>query len=108
MNPILKEDEELLEIKKELSRKEKVSESLEAAKEVFNYEHLVSTALDTLDVDSSFFDDTMNELRSVFDSANEKFLALDDLDIEIVKKLGVLHLRTSFGQNVLHHLSGLP
>jgi DNA repair protein RecN (Recombination protein N) len=84
VNPILKEDEELLEIKKELSRKEKVSESLEAAKEVFNYEHLVSTALDTLDVDSSFFDDTMNELRSVFDSANEKFLALDDLDIESV------------------------
>jgi DNA repair protein RecN (Recombination protein N) len=82
INPVLKEDEELLKIKKELSRKEKVLENLEVAREVFNYEHLVSTALNSLDVDSSFFDDTMNELRSVFDSSNENFSALDNVDIE--------------------------
>ena len=84
VNPTAGEDEELLEIKKELSRKEKVLESLESAMEIFNHEHLVSSALDTLDIDSSFFDDTMNELRSVFDTASEKFSALDDVDIENV------------------------
>ena len=84
INPTTGEDEELLKIKKELSKKEKVLESLESASEVFNYEHLVSSALDMLDEESSFFDDAMNELRSVIESAQEKFSALDDVDVEDV------------------------
>jgi len=84
IHPTVGEDIELLDIKRELSRKEKVLESLESALEIFNYEHLVSSALDTLDVDSSFFDDTMNELRAHFDTATEKFSALDEVDIEEV------------------------
>jgi len=78
------EDEDLLLIKKELSRKEKVLESLESAMEIFNAEHLVSSALDSLDINSSFFDDAMNELRAHFDSATERFSALDEVDIEEV------------------------
>ena len=84
INPTVGEDEELLSIKKELSRKEKVLESLESAMEIFNYEHLVTTALESLDVESAFFDDTMNELRAHFDLATEKFSALDEVDIEEV------------------------
>jgi DNA repair protein RecN (Recombination protein N) len=84
VNPSLNEDEELQRIKKELSKKEKVLESLESAMEIFNSEHLVSSALDMLDIESSFFDDTMNELRAQFDSAQEKFSALDEIDIEEV------------------------
>lgn len=84
INPSEGEDEELSTIKKELSRKEKVLESLESAMEVFNHEHLVTTALESLDIDSSFFDDTMNELRAHFDLATEKFSALDEVDIEEV------------------------
>jgi DNA repair protein RecN (Recombination protein N) len=84
INPVVGEDEELLEIKRELSKKEKVLESLESASEIFNYEHLVSSALDTLDVESSFFDDAMNELRSVIENAQERFSALDDVDVEEV------------------------
>lgn len=82
INPSLSEDEELLNIKKELSKKEKVLESLEAAMEIFNSEHLVSSALDLLGVESAFFDDAMNELRAEFDGAQERFSALDDVDIE--------------------------
>jgi len=37
-----------------------------------------------LDEESSFFDDTMNELRSRFESAQEKFTALDEIDVEDV------------------------
>ncbi len=84
INPTIREDEELLETKKELSRKEKVLKSIGSASEIFNYEHLVASALEHLDVDSSFFDDAMNELRAVFDSAEEKFNALEDVDIESV------------------------
>ena len=84
VNPLSGEDEELLKIKRELSKKEKVLESLESAMEIFNHEHLASAALDSLDIDSSFFDDTMNELRSVFDNASDRFSALDDVDIENV------------------------
>jgi len=84
INPSEGEDEELNKIKKELSQKEKILESLESAKEIFNYEHLVSSALDSLNIESSFFDDTMNELRAHFDSATERFSALDEVDIEKV------------------------
>lgn len=84
INPSLHEDEELFRIKKELSKKEKVLEALESAMEIFNTEHLVSSALDFLDIESAFFDDAMNELRAHFDGAQERFSALDDVDIEEV------------------------
>jgi len=84
INPSVGEDEELLKIKKELSKKEKVLEAIEGANEIFNYEHLVSSALASLDAQSSFFDDAMNELRSVLDGAQERFSALDEVDVEEV------------------------
>ncbi len=84
INPSKGEDEELLLIKKELSKKEKVMEGLESAMAIFNSEHLVSSALNSLDVESLFFDDTMNELRAIFDGAQERFSALDEIDIEEV------------------------
>ncbi|EDZ62484.1 DNA repair protein recN [Sulfurimonas gotlandica GD1] len=84
IDPKVSEDEELLEIKKELSRKEKVLETISLANSIFDNEHSVNSALDSLDADSSFFDDTMNELRALFDSAEAKFNALEDVDIEEV------------------------
>lgn len=82
IDPKISEDKELLEIKKELSRKEKVLETISLANVIFDSEHFVNSALDALDVQSSFFDDSMNELRALFDSAEAKFNALEDLDIE--------------------------
>jgi len=84
INPTMDEDEELIQIKKELSKKEKVLENIELANAVFEHEHKVSSALESLDVESSFFDDVMNELRAVLENAQEKFSALDDVDIEEV------------------------
>ena len=40
--------------------------------------------MEFLDIESSFFDDAMNELRAVLDKAEEKFSALDDVDVEEV------------------------
>ena len=84
INPTLNEDEELIEIKKELSKKEKVLENIEAANAIFEYEYKVSSALESLDVDTSFFDDAINELRAILDNAQDRFTALDDVDIEEV------------------------
>ncbi len=84
INPSAGEDEELLHIKKELSKKEKVLENITAASAIFEFEHRVSQALESLDVESSFFDDAMNELRAVFDGAQEHFSTLEDVDVEEV------------------------
>lgn len=84
LDPKVEEDKELLEIKKELSRKEKALEHINNAKVLFDVEHYVGNALDILDVDSAFFSDTMNELRAILDNAQEKFSALDEVDIEEV------------------------
>ncbi|HIP03212.1 MAG TPA: ATPase [Campylobacterales bacterium] len=84
INPTIGEDKELLQIKKELSRKEKILGTIESANEIFHYEHLVSSALEALDESSSFFDDAMNELRSILENAQERLSALDDVDVEEV------------------------
>ncbi|HIP54988.1 MAG TPA: ATP-binding cassette domain-containing protein [Sulfurimonas autotrophica] len=84
INPTVGEDEELLQIKKELSRKEKILGTIESANEIFHYEHLVSSALEALDESSSFFDDAMNELRGILENAQERLSALDDVDVEEV------------------------
>jgi len=78
------EDEALNLIKKQLSKKEKIEESIHAAEALFTYESQVSHALSMLEVESSFFDDTMNELRSVFESSLEKLEELEDISVEEV------------------------
>ncbi len=82
INPIVGEDEELLQIKKELSKKEKILQNIASADKIFDYESLVIHALDDLDKDSGFFNDTMNDLRNIFETTQEKFASLDDVDIE--------------------------
>ncbi|MDP3265576.1 MAG: AAA family ATPase [Sulfuricurvum sp.] len=84
IKPIVGEDEALNLIKKQLSKKEKIEESIHAAEALFTYESQVSHALSMLEVESSFFDDTMNELRSVFESSLEKLEELEDISVEEV------------------------
>ncbi|UFS61312.1 AAA family ATPase [Sulfurimonas sp. HSL-3221] len=74
----------LLEIKKSLSKKEKLEEKIGHAQQIFDYEHIVNEVLESLDIDGAFFDDTMNELRTQFDSAQERFDDLEGTDIEQV------------------------
>lgn len=82
INPKISEDNELLEIKKELSKKEKVLKSLSSADAIFQHESAVFHALELLDKDSSFFSDAMNELRAVFEGAQERFGMLEEVDVE--------------------------
>ncbi|MDQ1264361.1 MAG: repair protein RecN [Campylobacterota bacterium] len=84
INPKPSEDNELLEIKKELSKKEKALDSLSKASAIFEYERSVFSALDLLNMDSSFFSDAMNELRAIMENAQERFEMLEDVDVEDV------------------------
>jgi DNA repair protein RecN (Recombination protein N) len=106
-NPQLEEDSELLEIKKELSKKEKVLQNISLANSIFDYEHNVFSALDSLDVESSFFSDSMNELRAIMEGAQERFSALDEVDVEDVlnriEELGDLKRRYGSIQEALKY-----
>lgn len=80
--PVVGEDEELMQIKKQLSKKEKIEESINQAEQIFAYENAVSHALELLEVDSAFFDDAMNELRARFEASQERLESLAECDIE--------------------------
>lgn len=82
ISPLPGEDEELMKMKKELSKKEKIEEALNTAVEIFSHESAVSSALELIDVQSSFFDDAMNELRAHFEASAERLAELGECDIE--------------------------
>lgn len=78
------EYDELLDVKKGLSKKEKLEEKITAAQQIFEHEYLVSEVLRTLEVDTAFFDDAMNELHTHFDTAQDRFADLEQTDIATV------------------------
>ena len=91
IDPKPDEYESLLEVKKSLSKKEKLEEKIAQAQQIFEHEHLVGEVLQALEAESGFFDDAMNELRSLFDGAQERFNDLEGTDIEsVLDRLEVL------------------
>lgn len=84
IKPLIGEDEELALIKKQLSKKEKIETAISQAQSIFSYESSVSSALGLLEADSAFFDDAMNELRSLFESASERLEELEEISVESV------------------------
>ena len=85
------EFENLMDIKKNLSRIEKLKELSFNVSEIFNYENIANELLNELEVDSSFFDEAMNELREYIDLAENKVEELENVDIdEILDRLADL------------------
>ncbi|MDD5717474.1 MAG: AAA family ATPase [Sulfuricurvum sp.] len=84
IKPKIGEDEELNQIKKQLSKKEKIETLITQAQGIFSYESQVASALGLLDIDSSFFDDAMNELRSLFEMSLERMEELEEISVESV------------------------
>lgn len=80
VNPKIGEFEELIEIKKRLSKKDKINEAWSRAEAVFHAEKAVIDALNISDIDASFFEEAMNELRIARDSLNMD--ELEEIDIE--------------------------
>jgi DNA repair protein RecN (Recombination protein N) len=107
IKPRIGEDEELNQIKKQLSKKEKIETAISGAQSIFSYESSVSSALGLLEADSAFFDDAMNELRNVFESASERLEELEEVSIESVldriEQISELKRRYGGVEEALHY-----
>ncbi len=100
IDPKIGEDEELNKLKKSLSKKEKILTALQEANQIFEYENLVNNFLDLCEIDSSFFDESMNELRAILEDEVQKAEELDDVDIEAMLERieQISKLKQRFGQ----------
>ncbi len=108
INPKVDEYETLLTQKKELSKKEKIENAIKSASLVFEFESKVTEALLLLECESSFFDESFNELRAIFENASDRLNELSDLDIEgmldRLEKLSSLKNKHGTIENVLTYL----
>jgi DNA repair protein RecN (Recombination protein N) len=97
INPSIDEYEELNLIKKRLAKKEKIEVAIKKASGILEFNHNVIQALELMETDSSFFDETMNELNNIFEKFNDSLHELDDINIENVldriEKLSALQKR---------------
>lgn len=84
INPKIDEYEELNEIKKRLAKKDKIEEAIIQAKGIFDFRSSVSKALEIMDKDCSFFDETINELENIFENFSDSLYELEELDIESI------------------------
>lgn len=84
INPKIEEYEELSEIKKRLAKKEKIEVAIKKALPILDFNKNVNSALELMEVDSTFFDETMNELNNIFERFNDSLNELEDINIESV------------------------
>jgi len=82
INPLDGEYEELKDLKIIFSQKDKIDEILLEVKPFLNSSHNISKALDLLNVNSSFFDETINEVNSHFEKFYDKINSIEDINIE--------------------------
>ena len=82
--PKIGEDSDLMKIKQQLSRIDKVKDALESASEIFKVEEAVSEVYRLLEKDNSFFIELMNQLRVDFEEIEVLSDELSEVDIENV------------------------
>ena len=84
INPLIGEDIELLKVKHQLSRIDKVNDALTEANSIFTLEESVSEVYRLLDKDSGGFVEMMNQLRADFEDIESLSEELAEVDIEAV------------------------
>jgi len=84
VKPIVGEDEELLKVKQQLSRIDKVNDALESANGIFGFEESVSEIYRLIEKDDSIFTEMMNQLRADFEEIESLSDELAEVDIEAV------------------------
>lgn len=82
INPKIGEYEELSQIKKQISKKDKIEEKIKEASGIFAYTSSVNEVLNLLEKESTAFDDMINELTNIFETFSDKMYELEDLNIE--------------------------
>lgn len=107
INPKIGEDEELMSLKKSLSKKEKIQSALDNASGIFDLESSVTEVLNLMEKDTAFFDECMNELRSQFESQKDILNNLEDIDIEVllerIEKIASLKKRHGSIEEILSY-----
>ena len=78
------EMEELLRIKQQLSRIDKIRHALSEAAEIFRYENSVEELYRLLDKDAGAFSEAMNQLRADFEESEAVADDLEEIDVEEV------------------------
>ncbi len=78
------EDEELIVIKQQLSKIDKINDALMRANDIFTFEESAYDVFRLLGRDSGYFSDAMNQLRSDFDETETLADELADIDVEEV------------------------
>jgi len=108
ISPKIGEYEELLNTKKALSKKEKITETIQKANLLFEYEGYANEALSLLEIDNSFISESLNELRVHFENAIEKLNEIDEEEIENIldriEKLSSLKQRYGSIEDSLEYL----
>jgi len=99
IDPKVGEEEELLKIKQQLSRIDKIKDALSRATEIFSMEANVEEVYRLLDKDSSVFAETMNQLRADFEETESLADELEEVDVEeVLDRLGDLtSLKNRYG-----------
>jgi len=107
VSPRIGEEEELLKVKQQLSRIDKIKEALEQASGIFAYESSVEEVYRLLDRDVSAFSEAMNQLRADFEESQVLAEELEEVDVEgVLDRLGELSvLKNRYGsiEAALHY-----
>lgn len=82
INPQIDEDESLMQVKKQLSRIDKIKASLSEAMKIFSSENAVEEVYRLLDKDSSVFVEAMNVVRADFEETEHLADELEEMDVE--------------------------
>jgi DNA repair protein RecN (Recombination protein N) len=82
INPQVGEDVELLQVKQQLSRIDKIKASLSTAMDIFACESSVEEVYRLLDKDASAFTDVMNQVRADFEETEALADELEEMDVE--------------------------
>ena len=91
INPQIGEEEELLKVKQQLSRIDKIKDALSSAADIFTLEANVEEVYRLLDKDGSLFTDAMNQLRADFEETESLADELEEVDVEeVLDRLGEL------------------
>jgi len=118
INPKPEEFDELMQIKKDLSRVEKIKEKAFEAEKIFEFENRVYDFLEMIDFENDFFSTAMNELRIALEKAYEKEEFLQNVDIEevlerlsklqeLIRKFGSINEALEYAQNKQKELNEL-
>jgi len=91
IDPKAGEEEELLKVKHQLSRIDKIKDALNTANEIFMSESSVEEVYRLLDKDVSMFSEMMNQLRSDFEDTETLADELEEVNVEeVLDRLGDL------------------